>query len=171
MKWIFIFFSCWTYAYPCPSVVSQDENAKALHDWLVRFKGQFDMPGCHVEILACDASVTDDHSLIGEVYIIDADKREAYVPVAYVKSQPAKLKTVVDASRRIINYIKVDRYYEPEFGDTEIAQLELRVDQKTGQLRRLDIGTYSTNKALHQPNGNQSRWYNCGDSYLAEHPL
>jgi hypothetical protein len=149
--------------------VNREADAKALYSWLSRFKGQFDMPGCHVEIVACDPSSLDDNSLIGEVYIVGTDKREAYIPVAYIKTQPAELKTVVDASKRIVNYIKVDRYYEPEFGKTEIAQLELRVDQKTGALRRLDIGTYSTNKALHQPNGNQSRWYNCGDSYLAEH--
>lgn len=153
-------------AYPCPSSVSRDADAKLLHDWLMRFAGKFQMPGCQVEILACDEDQIDDNSLIGEVYVIDQKKREAYIPVVYVKSQPAKLKTMVDASKRIIDYIEVDRFYEPEFGKTELYQLELRSDKKTGKLRRLDIGTYSTNKALHQTNGNQSRWYNCGDSYL-----
>lgn len=162
---LMMFVEVQAWAYPCPATFRQDPQAQETVQWLSRFGGQTDFPNCHIEITTCDpGELGPEQAPLAELYIVDAKGREAYLPISLVAEGTPKIETSIRLRERSLYYIKKDRFEEPEFGRTEAYRLEIRTEPKDLQvLRGLDLGTYSTNKKIHTPDGNQSRWYNCGE--------
>jgi hypothetical protein len=140
------------------------EDVQVVQSWLQRFQGQSDIPNCHLEITACNPNEPrTTGATIGELFLIDKEGRQAYLPLMVADKGDRKIQTQIESSQRRLKYIKFDRYFEEEFGRTEAYRLEIRLDSTGEHIQRLDLGTYATRKKLHQPNGNESRWYNCGE--------
>lgn len=160
----FLFLGSKTWAYSCPHNWALNPEAVELHGWLQSLKGLRDLQNCQLEITACDPAQPEGiGSNLGEVFIVDSANREVYLPVSFVKDKVGHLTTMIKTSPFRLNYVKYDRYFEAEFGRTEAYRLSIRLHSKTGLIRSVDLGTYSTHKKLNHANGNQSRWYNCGE--------
>src|SRR5665213_2012021 len=101
---ILLFSGQMALAYPCPPNYAQQADMQKLQGWLARFQGQFEMKGCQVEITACDPTQSGGDSLLGEVYLVDRNKREVYLPLLLVPDGNPKIKTAMTASSRIIDY-------------------------------------------------------------------
>src|SRR4051794_12232553 len=113
MKNIFLFLilalhlNGWSYT--CPQVLKSDVQAQRVFRWLNQLKGSFDLANCKVEITACDPlELGPRNPYIGEIYLVEQSGREAYLPVTVVTAEDSKMKTVVEESKRILNYLKVD---------------------------------------------------------------
>lgn len=157
------------WGYPCPRDLETSKDKKTLHDWLVRLRGHRMIEGCKIEVTACDATEPrSDSQILGEIYVVDFRNREAYLPLLIADRKNEKIQTQLKAYPNSFFYIKWDYYYENELGQTETYRLDIRMTRDGRGVRSLDLGTYSTNKALNQPNGNRSRWYNCGESYVLD---
>lgn len=154
------------WSYPCPTDLESHREKKALHEWLIRLRGHRMIEGCKIEITACDPSEARTESqILGEVYVVDFRNREAYLPMTIADTANPKIRTQLKAYPNSFFYTKWDYYYESQFGRTETYRLDIRMTRDGRGVRSLALGTYSTYKALNHPNGNQSRWYNCGESY------
>lgn len=157
------------FAYPCPSDMETNKTKRNLYSWISRFKGTHGLSGCAIEITACNPTeARSDSQVLAEVYVVDRRRREAYLPVTIAESTNTKIHTTSHPYRKALYYVKSDYFYEPELGRTETYQLDLLLDEKTTRLESLDLGTYSTNKALHGEDGNQSRWWTCGKRFEEE---
>jgi len=158
-----IFISAQAQSYQCPAYLQDNPEASVAHEWAQRFQGAFQLGGCHIEITACEQSHEPGlGSPVGEVFIETKNGRQAYVslrfPASINKLQSADFK----AFSRAIWYQKTDLNYEDQDGRTEVWRLEIQ--NKIGHASLLDLielGVYSTNKALGQKSGNDSRWYVC----------
>lgn len=152
-----------SWAYSCPEDFETNKKKKAFHSWLQRFEGHLSMKGCEIEITLCNPNEGgDQHSMIGEIYVVDSHDREVYLPLNLVEKGNPKIRTSLEAHPRTLFYIKYDYYFEEEYGKTESYRLDIRLERKTGQIKSIDLGTYSTKKKVKSENGNESRWYNCG---------
>ncbi len=154
------------WSYPCPADLESTKNKKVLHDWLMRLKGHRMIEGCQIEITACNPEEPRSNGqTLGELFLIDNRSREVYLPLTIAEPKDSKIRTSLEAYPKSFFYIKWDYYYEEEFGRTETYRLDIRMTKDGQGMRSLDLGTYSTNKALNGSDGNQSRWYNCGESF------
>jgi hypothetical protein len=168
MKILFLFLllgSPKIWAYPCPQNLSLHKEGQTAYQWMKKIKGQWNLKNCRLEITVCNGQEPSNaQNLIGELYLIDEAGREAYLPVTVMEKPLPKIKTQVKEGRRWFYYFRSDRFYEQDLGRTEAYRLEVRMSRKDpSQLEGLDLGTYSTHHQLNQPNGNDSRWYNCGE--------
>lgn len=154
------------FSYNCPSSMASNKMAQKTHSWMERFKGQFDVHGCYVELVTCEISDDPDESApVGEVFIQTPDGREAYVEIDFPNSETDRFKTQTKVNKRTLSYIRKDRYFEPVNGRTEVWRLEIRtLWDDLNQLDVTELGIYGTNRALNQPNGNDSRWFVCSKS-------
>ncbi len=153
-------------AYPCPADLEAVKAKRLLHNWVSQFKGQHVIAGCKVEFTACNPlEPRGDGQMLAELYIVDYRRREAYLPLIIVPSGNPKVRTSLEAYPKSLFYIKWDYFYEKEFGETETYRLDIRLTEKGNAIESIDLGTYSTNKALDLPGGTQSRWYNCGKTF------
>lgn len=152
------------FAYPCPVDLEQVPNKINLHQWLNRFVGIQDLPGCKLEIRTCDPQEErSDVQVLAEIYIVDAQNREVYLPIIVASADNQKIDTEIEIYSRNLYYLKRDKFYEEELGRTETYRLGINLNRDQSLIQSLDLGTYSTNKALrNRPDGNQSVWYNCG---------
>lgn len=152
------------FAYPCPVDLERVPNKINLHRWLSRFVGIHEMPGCKLEIRTCDPQEErKDNQLLAEIYIVDAQNREVYLPMIATSVDNQKIDTEIEIYSRNLYYLKHDKFYESELGRTETYRLGITLNRDQSMIKSLDLGTYSTNKALRgRPDGNQSVWYNCG---------
>lgn len=150
--------------YPCSADLEQTSSKLALHNWISRFVGIHHIPGCTVEIRTCDPQEPrTDNQLIAEIYIVDSTSREVYLPIITVPTNNPKLDTEIEIHSKNLYYLKRDRFFESELGRTETYRLEISLNRDRSQIKAVDLGTYSTHKALRgRPDGNQSVWYNCG---------
>lgn len=149
-------------AYPCPGVVQAEPQAGQLQAWMARWQGRMQVGECQVEITACDLNQgAGSSSTIGEIYIVDKEGREAYLPLSWIGAGHSEGKTQLEMYEKRLSYVKYDYVFEDEYGRTEAYRLDMRVNLDTGSIRTIDLGTYATRKKLHMPDGNQSRWYNC----------
>ncbi len=151
-------------AYPCPADLEQVANKLTLHNWISRFVGIHSLPGCTLEIRACDRQEPrSENQLLAEIYIVDSQNREVYLPMIVVPIQNPKIDTEMEIYSKNFYYLKRDKFYESEFGRTETYRLGISLNRDSSAIKTLDLGTYSTYKALrNRPDGNQSVWYNCG---------
>lgn len=148
------------FAYPCPVDVESNAKAKAIRGWMSELQGKQNLKNCYLEITVCDPAEAGESPVIGEVYIVDEDKREGYLPLTVATLGDEKMKTKLDASSFAFYYIKYDYYFEEEFGRTEASRLDIHLDEHR-LLRSIDLGLYATRKKIHSPDGNESRWYSC----------
>ncbi|MBX3022676.1 MAG: hypothetical protein KF799_13470 [Bdellovibrionales bacterium] len=153
-------------AYPCPKAIETDPQTIGAKRWLERFQGQHQMRGCQVEITVCNEQ--EPHVVGGplaEVYILDEAGREAYLPLVPVAEDTPRMQASMQIHRRSLYYLKKDSFHEPELGRTEVYRLELKTEwDNLDKFNHVSLGTYSTNRRLRHRNGNESRWYNCGES-------
>ncbi len=150
-------------AYNCPSTIMESKKAQTLYKWMNRFSTTKTLNGCELEITVCEPLLpANETAPIAEILVKTADQRWAYLSVDVPHQADQRYKTTVKASSRAIYYKKEDRYFEPINGKTEVWQFELRTnwDDKS-QLEYLELGLYTTNSQLNQPNGNDSHWFNC----------
>lgn len=152
------------FAYPCPTDLERVPNKINLHQWLNRFVGIHEIPGCKLEIRTCDPQEErEDTQLLAEIYIVDSQNREVYLPLIAIAADNQKIDTEIEIYSRNLYYLKRDKFYEAELGRTETYRLGIVLSRDQSIIKSLDLGTYSTNKALRgRPDGNQSVWYNCG---------
>lgn len=169
-KFLFVsifFFPLLSSAYMCPAYLKGNESALKAWEFVQRFQGRFQLGKCQIEILACDGwgdggSEGKMNSPIAEILIVDHKGREAYTAISYPVEQGSYISTVTKASRRRLHYEKKDRLYEDEFGRTEVTRLEFKTHYGDEErLKYIHLGTYSTNNALNDSNGNDSMWYIC----------
>ena len=158
---LIVFAPLQVWAYPCPMDFEKNSESFKIFSWLEHFQGQQAIGRCTVGITACDAKAERTVSgILGEIYVIDEDKREAYLPVLWAENNP-RLQTELEVGSKYLHYVKYDYFFEEEYGRTEAYRLELRLNARGDGLAGLDLGTYATRKKLHSPDGNESRWYNC----------
>jgi hypothetical protein len=155
-----------TLAYPCPADLVQNKKKKSLHDWLSRIEGTHHIKGCSVEVTLCNPNEPPtDNQILAEVFVRARRQREAYLPITVAAKSDRKIQTQIQSYSRTLVYEKRDLYYEKELGREEFYQLEVVFKSPSSRdIEYLDLATYSTNKALNMPDGNQSRWYNCGST-------
>jgi hypothetical protein len=151
------------YGSSCPLYVQSNPKAVAAMEFLNRFQGRFSLGKCQVEILACEGWEDTIQALpIAEVLITDDKGREAYVAIAFPKEESEYFNTTTRVSERRFHYEKKDRFYEQVYGRTEVTRFEMRTEfDDKNELRKMDMGIYSTNFQLNQANGNDSEWFNC----------
>lgn len=150
-------------AYDCPPYVESDPRADITYQWLSKFKDVKELHGCRLEIIVCEKTDTVDVSApVGEILVTDVEGREGYLAIDFPEIDKKYIHTRVLKNKRMYNYKKKDRFFEKENGRTEVWHLEMVTDwHNVDLLKSLDLGIYATNKQLNQPNGNDSRWYNC----------
>lgn len=157
-----IFWAFQAQAYNCPPELKTSEKAQKTLEWLTKFQDVKELHGCQLEIVPCENEGEQEGAPVGEIFLVDQQGREAYLQLDFPPEAEDKVHVRVISNKRTLNYKKTDRYYEEENGRTEIWQLEMRTlweDQDT--LNVLELGIYSTNNQLDQPNGNDSHWYTC----------
>lgn len=160
---LYLLHSSPSFGYPCPKEMLTDSSGAVLFQWLDRFKGVMELPGCRVEITVCNPQEKETlNNQIGEIYILDDNQREAYLPIILTDANNSKIKTKVRFGRKYLNYFKKDLFFEEELGRTEAYRLEFELTEDASSLKGLDLGVYATRKQLNQPNGNDSLWFNCG---------
>ncbi len=154
-----IFVSSRVYAYSCPLDLYQSKKIQKIYDFIESIKSQKVLYNCDIEITLCEKNdVVDLTAPLAELYVRDGLGREKYLPVTFSdKNLKQGFKYVIN--NKILYYEKVDKNYEEVFGRTEFQRLEIGLS-KSG-IRSMELGTYSTNKKLKQPNGNQSEWIIC----------
>lgn len=161
---LFLFLGTAVRAYDCPSQLTSHPSARKAYDWLKKFKGTRQLHGCTLEITLCQESTsTQDSAPLGEILLIDAKKREVYVPLVFPNEDENFFTAKAQSHSRMFHYFKKDRFYEEENGRTEVWRLELRTlwDNPT-TLNLVEIGVYTTYSQLNHPNGNDSHWSVCG---------
>lgn len=161
---VILLINAQTWAYSCPTDLEQTPTKLNLHNWLNRFVGIRQLRGCTLEIRVCDPlEPRTENQMLAEIYIMDSQNREVYLPLIIVSSDNSKMDTELEIYSKTLFYLKRDKFYESEFGRTETYRFEISLDRDGSTIKSLDIGVYSTNKALrNRPDGNQSVWYNCG---------
>lgn len=162
---ILIFSPLFLEAYSCPSYLIQSDKAQKSYDWLERFKGQFQLHNCEVEIIVCDPQgEPSDSAPVGELLLVTENGREAYISIDFPEEYSWRFNTNIKSYPRSLYYRKKDRYYEPINGRTEIWQLEFRtLWNDLNELNHLEVGIYQTNSQLNQTNGNDSHWFVCSE--------
>jgi hypothetical protein len=149
----------------CPNYFQSNSKAMASLEFLSRFNGSFELGSCKVEIVMCEGWEETSKTLpLAEVLITDKRGREGYVSIVFPQEESKYLKTTTKLSDRLFHYEKKDRFYEEVYGRTEVDRFEMRTEYDDhNQLKKMELGIYSTNFQLNQPNGNDSVWYNCGE--------
>jgi hypothetical protein len=168
MRALFLFFILMplaAQAYECPKYIQNNAKALKALDFVKRFKGQFQLGKCQVEILTCEGWTEDDKSNpIAELLIVDGKGREVYATMSYPEFESEYISTKTSVSKRRLHFEKKDRLFEEEFGRTEVIRLEFKTEYgDEDQLQFIELGTYSTNHALNNSNGNDSKWFICKD--------
>lgn len=163
---VFLFGSL-AWGYPCPRDMENVRTKSTLYNWLAALRGLRMVEGCKIEITTCNPSEPrTDSQILGEVYVVETDghQREAYLPLIIAAPNNPKIQTRLESFTRRFHYTKWDYFYEPMEGQTETYRLDVRMTADGLGMHSLDLGVYATNKATNSPDGNQSRWYNCGQS-------
>ena len=156
-------FSFGARAYHCPPAVQDNPQALQTQEWLQQFKGLQELHGCEIEIEVCETGeVGAKSNPVGEIFLTDSRGREAYLLLDFPEKELKKVRVRTIHSPRLLQYKKQDRHYEDVNGRVEHWQLEMRTlwgDSET--LDVLELGIYTTNDQLNQPNGNDSYWFVC----------
>lgn len=160
---IVLLISPYLFSYPCPKSVEKVKEAQAAHDFLEKFKGQYQLGACQVEITTCSwDEESNQETPVAEVFLLDQYNRETYISLEFPIQESPLLNTKTQWNKRLLNYKKKDRHYEDHLGRTEHYQLEILTDwDDTTKINSLHLGSYSTNNQLNQTNGNDSIWSIC----------
>ncbi len=150
-------------AYLCPSEIATNQEAINAHAWLKQYSGVRNLGSCRLEFIVCEPGDSfDEDAPIAEVLLQLEDGREAYVSVDFPKAPEWRFQTYIYSGKRAMHYRKVDRYFEPIEGRTEVWQFEIQTQWGDPTvLKTVEMGIYSTNTQLNQSNGNDSHWFIC----------
>lgn len=152
-----------TMAYGCPAYTESSPQVLKTLNFIKPHAGVFQLGRCRVEIVTCNGSEDVETSTpLAEIYIQEDSGREVYTTITYPVAKSKQFFTKTKIGKRILHFEKTDKMYEDEFGRTEVSRLELIVDPSDSSiLKRIELGIYSTNKALNSLNGNKSEWFIC----------
>lgn len=167
MKALLIFtmmcFCFSTWAHPCPGYLKNNSKALKALDFLKRWPHKFVLGSCQIEIFTC-SGWEETHNIVpmAEILIVDGQGREAYASLQYPVEESPYFSTQTQSNERMLHFEKTDKFFEPEFGRTEVLRLELVTQwDNPQQLKRLELGMYSTHHQLEKADGNKSEWFVC----------
>jgi hypothetical protein len=160
-----LMFSGTAVAHPCPEYLKEKPKALKALEFLKRWPGKFALGRCQIEVFTCSGwEKSTDSTPIAEILISDDQGREAYASLQYPEVESSFFKTKTLVQDKVLHFEKTDRFYEDEFGRTEVLRLELVTDWKDPQqLKHLELGIYSTHHQLDKADGNKSEWFVCSE--------
>ncbi len=163
LAFMILIHTAFTQAYVCPKQMESSKSANAGHAFLAKWPSAFTLGTCQVEIYLCQGDSSDENqNPMAEILVRDSKGREVYVPLQVPQEESTFLFTEMIVNKRTFHYEKTDKFYEVEFGRTEVTRLEMTTDwADLHKLKRLEIGIYSTHHKLDSLNGNESEWFVC----------
>lgn len=141
---------------------------------LASLEGQFKIGSCFVEIKYCKKCRTYDQAnsrLAGDVYILDADGDERYVPIYSLKSKIEKSHGLLKSTENSFIYRFKDKNYDDRSGNYEWYDLEIVKKSNLVDIDYIEVGHSSQTE---RKNRTTKKWIVCGEEreeFVKKHPI
>lgn len=146
---IFFFFSIKGLTYSCPEGVLRNRDFAKGIKLLDTIKGKRLLGKCDLEIVVCDANKkTKSSNLFGEIFVKDVYGREQYAPLYYQEVNLKNMTSTIEAHQDSMFYIFKDNIYDALNGEKEKVYLDIRKNQVSHDLEKIDLGIYGTNRRI-----------------------
>jgi len=162
---IFFLFSSVGYAYSCPEYLKKNEQALQVFNFLKQHKNLNEFKGCQILITTCDENNSSgNQNIIGEVLIKNKSGYVGYIPIMFFEKKFRAYSSRIEEYKNSLTYMLFDEVYEKMYGKFQMWDLRfVYKNNNPKDINKIELGIYSENRRLEQPNGNNSRWYVCRD--------
>lgn len=137
-------------------------------------EGRYRIGSCFVEIKYCHKDQNENSgksSFVGDVFIVDSDGNERYIPIYYAKSKTKKAHGVLKRTARTFIYRFKDKNYDDQSGDYEWFDLEIVKKVNLTEIDYIEVG-YSSQ--VERRERTSKKWIVCGEEreeYVKNHPI
>lgn len=151
---------------------NNDLGIALLH--FTSLEGRYQIGSCLVEINYCQKSLADSSgksSFVGDVFIVDAEGNERYIPIYYAKSKMKKSHGVLKRTDRSFIYRFKDKNMDDLSGNYEWFDLEIVKKENLVDIEYVEVG-YSSQ--VERRERSSKKWIVCGEEreeYVKRHPI
>ncbi len=150
-----------------------NEEGKALL-FFQSLEGRFKIGSCFVEVKYCESSSANkdgSSKFIGDVFVLDSDGDERYIPIYLTKSKVKKSHGLLMNSDRSFIYRFKDKNRDDLSGNYEWFDLEIVKKKNLSDIDFIEIGYSSQHERKKRTT---KKWIVCGEEreeYVKDHPV
>jgi len=138
----------------CPQEVVKQPAYKQAIQFLSQFEKQLTVGSCTIEIHTCDlnSSTSNDlpqDSIAGDIYIVDKDHREFYVPLFFPVENSSNNKIYLDTESGYLKYFYTDKNMDAVNGQKEKLGIEVYLDEKSEKINYIKASKYTSEEHKH----------------------
>ena len=150
------------FAYACPADLKVNSDAQKVYDLLEKYKNIVEFKDCKIFINLCDKDkVSENQKILAEVLIKNKSGFSGYIPIMIFNKEFKPYRYEIEEYKHSFKYMLFDKLNEERDGPLQMWDLRFVYGEDQHNLEKIELGVYSANRQLNQPNGNDSRWYIC----------